>query len=90
MYKDTWTPKQGKRLDFLMEPDNRLDRFAVCVKTNEKIVGHIKKCTKTILSCLQRQSFSFCAMMPTLALGQKLLVKGVILAMERECKSLAN
>ena len=59
MYKDIWTPKQGNRLDFLMEPDNRLDSFAVCVKTNEKIVGHLKKCTKTILSCLQRQSFTF-------------------------------
>ena len=28
--------------------------------------------------------------MRTQALGQKLLVKGVILVMERECKSLAN
>ena len=28
-----------------MEPDNRMDKFAVCVKINEKIVGHLKKGT---------------------------------------------
>ena len=39
---------------------------------------------------LQRQSFTFCAVMRTQALGQKRLVKGVTLAMERECKSFVN
>ena len=28
-----------------MEPDNRMYKFAVCVKINEKIVGHLKKGT---------------------------------------------
>ena len=37
VYKDVWTPKQGEQLDALMEPDNRMDKFAVCVKINEKI-----------------------------------------------------
>ena len=45
MYKDIWTPKQGKQLDVLMKPDNRMDKFAVCVKINETIVGHLTKGT---------------------------------------------
>ena len=45
VYKDTWKPKQGEQLDVLMEPDNRMDKFAVCVKINEKIVGQLKKGT---------------------------------------------
>ena len=28
-----------------MEPDNRMDKFTVCVKINEKIVGHLKEGT---------------------------------------------
>ena len=54
VYKDIWTTKQGEQLDVLMEPDNRMDKFTICVKINEKIVGHLKKNTfwrfaKTIL-----------------------------------------
>ena len=43
MYKDMWTPKQGEQLDVLMEPGSRMGKFAVCMKINEKIVGHLKK-----------------------------------------------
>ena len=43
VYKDIWTPKQGEQLDVLMEHDNQMERFAVCVKINEKIVGNLKK-----------------------------------------------
>ena len=87
VYKDIWTPKQGKQLDILMEPDNQMDKFAVCVKSNEKIKGHLKKGTSGRFA---KESFTSCAAMHTQALGQKLLLKGVILAMERECKALAN
>ena len=45
---------------------------------------------KVHVESLQRQSLTSRAVMRTLALGQKVLVKGAILAMERECKSLAN
>ena len=45
VYKDKWTPKQVEQLDVLTEPDNRMGNFVVCVKINEKIVGHLKKCT---------------------------------------------
>ena len=63
VYKDTWTPKQGEQLDALMEPDNRLDKFAVCVKINEKIVGNLKKGTsgrfaKTIFYLLRSDAYS--------------------------------
>ena len=44
-HKDIWAPKQDEQLDVLMEPDNRMDKFAVCVKINEKIVRHLKKGT---------------------------------------------
>ena len=43
VHKYIWTPKQGEQLDGLMEPDNRMDKFAVCVKINEKTVGQMGK-----------------------------------------------
>ena len=63
MYKDIWIPKPGEQLDVLMEPDNRMDKFAVCAKTNEKIVGHLKKGTsgrfaKTIFYFLCSDAYS--------------------------------
>ena len=33
--KDIWTPKQVEQSNGLMEPDNRMDKFAVCVMINE-------------------------------------------------------
>ena len=44
VYKDIWTLKQGEQIDVLMEPDNQMEKFAVCVKINEKIVENLKKC----------------------------------------------
>ena len=63
MYKDIWTPKQGEQLEVLMEPDNRMDKFAVCVKINEKIVEHLKNGTsgrfaKTIFYFLRSDAYS--------------------------------
>ena len=34
---------KANNLDVLMEHDNRMDKFAVCLKINEKKVGHLKK-----------------------------------------------
>ena len=58
-----WTSKQGEQLDILMEPDNWMGKFAVCVKINEKIVGHLKKGTpgrfaETILYFLRSDAYS--------------------------------
>ena len=63
MYKDTRKPKQGEQLDVLMEPDNRMDKSAVCTKINEKIVGHLKKGTsgrfaKPIFHFLRSDAYS--------------------------------
>ena len=62
VYKDIWTPKQGEQLDVLMEPDNQMEKFAVCVKINEKIVGNLKKCiswrfAKTIFYFLRSDAY---------------------------------
>ena len=61
--KDIWSPKQGKQLDVLMEPDNQMDMFRVCMKINEKIMGHLKKGTytrfaKTIFYFLRSDAYS--------------------------------
>ena len=63
VYKDIWTAKQGEQLVVLMEPGNKMDKFAVCVKINEKIVGHFKngtpgRFTKTIIYFLRRDAYS--------------------------------
>ena len=46
-----------------MEPGNRMDKFAECVKINEKIMGHLKKGTsgrfaKTIFYFLRSDAYS--------------------------------
>ena len=46
-----------------MEPDNRMENFAVCVKINKKIVRHLKKGTsgkfaKTIFYFLRSDAYS--------------------------------
>ena len=33
----------GEKLNVLMEPDNRVDKFAVCVQKDQTVVGHLKK-----------------------------------------------
>ena len=43
VYRDIWTPKLGEELKVRIEPDNHVDKFAVCVKKEGKIVGHLKK-----------------------------------------------
>ena len=40
-YKDLWKPFINERLTTAMEPDNFLDKYAVCVKKNNVIVGHL-------------------------------------------------
>ena len=63
VYKDIWTPEQGEQLDVSMEPNNQMDKFAACVKINEKIEGHLKKGTsgrfaKTIFYSLRHDAYS--------------------------------
>ena len=61
--KDIWTPKQGEQLHVLMEFDNGMDKFPVCLTINEKTVGHLKKGTpgrfaKTIFYFLRSDAYS--------------------------------
>ena len=41
-YKNVWTPKIGETLSTEREPGNLVDKYAVCVKKNNEIVGHLQ------------------------------------------------
>ena len=44
VYKDIWAPELGEQLEVQCEPENPVDKYAVCLKTsNGTIVGHLKK-----------------------------------------------
>ena len=44
IYKDIWTPKLGERLEVQCEPENVVDKYAVCLKTgNGATIEHLKK-----------------------------------------------
>ena len=40
-YKDIWKPFINEELTTAMEPGNVVDKYAVCVKKNNVIVGHL-------------------------------------------------
>ena len=41
VYKNIWEPTVKKELETEMEPDNVMDKCAVCVKKNPSTVGHL-------------------------------------------------
>ena len=41
-YKNIWTPKIGETLSTEPDPGNLVDKYAVCVKKNNEIVGHLQ------------------------------------------------
>ena len=43
VYKEVLIPDVGEKLNVLMEPDNRVDRFAVYLGKDRTVVGHLKK-----------------------------------------------
>ena len=44
VYKDIWAPELGEHLKVQYEPENPVDKDAVCLKTsNRAIIGHLKK-----------------------------------------------
>ena len=43
VYKEVWIPVIGEELVSEMEPLNPEDAYAVCVKKNGSIVGHLEK-----------------------------------------------
>ena len=42
-YTDDWIPTIGEELEGIMEPLNPEDPYAVCVKRNGMVVGHLEK-----------------------------------------------
>ena len=42
-YKEIWTPKQNEHLDVRCEPENPVDKYAVCVLKRKEVIGHLKK-----------------------------------------------
>ena len=78
IYKNIWTPQLDELLEVSTEPDNPVDKFAVAVKKNQNIVGHLKKgktgrFAKTLLF--------FCVVTHTRSVMQRSLGKDIILAM---------
>ena len=41
VYKNIWKPTVNEELETEMEPDNVMDKYAVCVEKNNFIVGHL-------------------------------------------------
>ena len=65
VYKALWTPEVGETLRSEGEPDNPIDKYAVCIKKENKIVGHLPlgksgKFAKTIFYFLRADKLSSC------------------------------
>ena len=65
VYKEVWTPEVGEKLNVLMERDNLADKFAVCVKKDQTVIGHLKKgdsgkFPKTIFYFLRSDTYCKC------------------------------
>ena len=50
VYQSVWMPVLGEELICLREPFNSVDRYAVCVKKDDDIVGHLPKKISRICS----------------------------------------
>jgi len=64
-YKELWKPVINDQLTTAMEPDNVVDKYAVCVKKNDEIVGHLPlgkngRFAKTIFYFLRADSYGKC------------------------------
>ena len=56
-YKSIWTPKVGEVLSTEREPENVVDKYVVCVKKNNEIVG---KFAKTVFCFLRADERGLC------------------------------
>ena len=64
-YKNIWTRKIGETLSTEREPGNLVDNYAVCVKKNTEIVGHLQlgkdgKSVKTVFHFLRVDEYRSC------------------------------
>ena len=70
VYKTLWNPLIGEFLSCEREPDNSMDKYAVCVKKEIKIVGHLPlgksgKFAKIIFYFLRADELSSCKIVAT-------------------------
>ena len=70
MYKTLWNPLIAEFLSCEREPDNLMDKYAVCVKRENKIVGHLQlgksgKFAKTTFYFLRADELSSCKIVIT-------------------------
>ena len=70
VYKTLWNPLTEEFLSCEREPDNPMDKYAVCVKKENKIVGHLPlgksgKFAKTIFYFLRADELSSCKIVVT-------------------------
>ena len=70
IYKTLWNPLIEEFLSCEREPDNPMDKYAVCVKKENKIVGHFPlgksvKFSKTIFYFLRADELSSCKIVVT-------------------------
>ena len=70
VYKTLWDPLIGQFLSCEREPDNPMDTNVVCVKKENKIVGHLPlgnsgKFAKTIFYFLRADELSSCEIVVT-------------------------
>ena len=70
MCKTLWSPLIGEFLSCESEPDNPMDKYAVCVKKENKIVRHLPlgksgKFAKTIFYFLRAEELSSCKIVVT-------------------------
>ena len=42
-YRNTWTPIVGEVLQCRMEPDKDVDKYAMAVMNEDRVVGHLMK-----------------------------------------------
>ena len=55
IYQSVWIPVLGEDLICLREPFNSVDRYAVCVKKDNDIIGHLpRKISRICLLFLRR------------------------------------
>ena len=65
-YLDDWKPCWGEVLQAIPEPNNAVDKYAVCVLKDGEVVGHLKsgklgRFAKTIFYFLEADQHSFCS-----------------------------
>ena len=64
-YENIWISKIGETLSTEREPGNLVDKYAVCVKRNNEIVGHLQfgkdgKFAKTVLYFFRADEYGSC------------------------------